>query len=69
MGKRFTAADAYLFTIVGWSGYAKVDLAPYPAVRAFMDRVGARPAVQAAIAEFGGEVVAVRPRPREGEGQ
>ena len=27
------------------------------------------PAVQAAIAEFGGEVVAVRPRPREGEGQ
>jgi hypothetical protein len=29
----------------------------------------AHPAVQAAIAEFGGEVVAVRPRPREGEGQ
>jgi len=27
------------------------------------------PAVQAAIAEFGGEVVAVRPRPREGESQ
>jgi DNA polymerase-3 subunit gamma/tau len=29
----------------------------------------AHPAVKAAIAEFGGEVVAVRPRPREGEGQ
>jgi DNA polymerase-3 subunit gamma/tau len=29
----------------------------------------AHPAVQAAIAEFGGEVVAVRPRPREGEDQ
>jgi hypothetical protein len=29
----------------------------------------AHPAVQAAIAEFGGEVVAVRPRPPEGEGQ
>jgi hypothetical protein len=27
------------------------------------------PAVQAAIAEFQGEVVAVRPRPPEGEGQ
>ena len=27
------------------------------------------PAVQAAIAQFGGEVVAVRPRSREGEGQ
>ncbi len=29
----------------------------------------AHPAVKATIAEFGGEVVAVRPRPREGEGQ
>jgi hypothetical protein len=29
----------------------------------------AHPAVQAAIAQFGGEVVAVRPRSREGEGQ
>jgi DNA polymerase-3 subunit gamma/tau len=29
----------------------------------------AHPAVQAAISEFGGEVVAVRPRPRQGEGQ
>jgi DNA polymerase-3 subunit gamma/tau len=29
----------------------------------------AHPAVQAAIAEFGGEVVAVRPRQREGDGQ
>jgi DNA polymerase-3 subunit gamma/tau len=29
----------------------------------------AHPAVQAAITAFGGEVVAVRPRPREGEGQ
>jgi DNA polymerase-3 subunit gamma/tau len=31
--------------------------------------IAAHPAVQAAIAEFEGEVVAVRPRPPEGEGQ
>ncbi|MGH7311145.1 MAG: hypothetical protein ACREK6_20895, partial [Candidatus Rokuibacteriota bacterium] len=31
--------------------------------------VAAHPAVQAALAEFEGEVVAVRPRPSEGEGQ
>jgi DNA polymerase-3 subunit gamma/tau len=31
--------------------------------------ISAHPAVQAAIAEFQGEVVAVRPRPPEGEGQ
>lgn len=50
MGGRFTAADAYLFTIVGWSGYAKVDLSAFPHLRGFMDRVGARPKVKDAIA-------------------
>jgi len=50
MGERFTAADAYLFTIVGWSGYAKVDLSAFPQVRGFMDRVGARPKVRDAVA-------------------
>lgn len=49
MGDGFTAADAYLFTIVGWSPYARVDLAPFPHLRAFMARVGARPAVQMAM--------------------
>jgi len=49
MGEQFTAADAYLFTIAGWSRFVKVDLAPYPALRAFLDRVAARPAVQQAL--------------------
>ena len=49
LGTQFTAADAYLFTIVGWSRFVKVDLGPFPALRAFMDRVAARPAVQQAM--------------------
>jgi glutathione S-transferase len=49
MGQRFTAADAYLFTIVGWSAFTKVDLSPFPSLRAFMDRVGARPKVHEAM--------------------
>lgn len=49
MGQSFTVADAYLFTIVGWSRMAKVDLAAFPQLRAFMDRVGARPNVRAAM--------------------
>jgi glutathione S-transferase len=49
MGARFTAADAYLFTIVGWSQAAKIDLAAFPQLRAFLDRVGARPQVRAAM--------------------
>jgi glutathione S-transferase len=53
MGERFTAADAYLFTIVGWSAFAKVDLAAFPHLRDFMQRVGARPHVRAAMAAEG----------------
>lgn len=53
MGERFTAADAYLFTIVGWSGFAKVDLSAFPRLRGFMERVGARPAVRRAMAAQG----------------
>jgi glutathione S-transferase len=48
-GSQFTIADAYLFTIASWSSYHKVDLAPYAKLRAFIGRVAARPAVQAAM--------------------
>jgi len=50
MGEQFTAADAYLFTIVGWSSFAKVDLASFRALRALMQRIGSRPKVQEAQA-------------------
>jgi glutathione S-transferase len=49
MGATFTAADAYLFTILNWSGMTKVDLSPYPKTQEFMKRVGARPKVQEAL--------------------
>ncbi|WP_448955682.1 glutathione transferase GstA [Labrys neptuniae] len=58
LGEDFTAADAYLFTIVGWSPYTKVDLAAFPILRDFMARVGARPAVQAAMRAEGMRVAA-----------
>lgn len=57
-GATFTAADAYLFTIVGWSGFAKVDLSAFPTLRAFMARVGSRPAVQAAMRDEGMKLAA-----------
>lgn len=49
MGETFTAADAYLFTIVGWSAFAKVDLSPFPQLRSLMEHVGARPKVREAM--------------------
>jgi glutathione S-transferase len=48
-GERFTAADAYLFTVANWSNFHNVDLTPYPNLKAFMDRVAARPAVREAM--------------------
>jgi glutathione S-transferase len=48
-GETFTVADAYAFTIVNWSNFVKVDLAPYPNLSAFMARVAARPKVREAL--------------------
>ncbi len=45
----FSVADAYLFTILGWSKYMNIDLAKWPVLAQYMERVGARPAVKAAL--------------------
>ena len=49
MGDDFTVADAYLFTVLNWAGFAKVDLSPWPVLGAYQARVAARPAVRAAL--------------------
>jgi len=49
LGESFTVADAYLFTITNWAGAVKLDLAPFPHLRAYQERVAARPAVKAAM--------------------
>ncbi len=49
MGGAFTVADAYLFTVTNWAAHVKLDLSSFPNVRAFQERVAARPAVQAAM--------------------
>jgi len=49
LGDAFTAADAYLFTVTNWARHVKFDLTPFPNVRAFQERVAARPAVKAAM--------------------
>ncbi len=53
MGDTFTVADAYLFVMLTWTGRVDVDLAPFPALRAFRDRVRARPAVTKAMSDEG----------------
>jgi len=47
MGSQFTAADAYLYTVLGWTKYFNVDLGQWPRVKAYHARIAARPAVVA----------------------
>jgi glutathione S-transferase len=53
MGERFTVADAYLFTVTNWTNFHGIDLTPYPNLKAYMERVGARPQVRQALAAEG----------------
>lgn len=48
MGDSFTAPDAYLYTVLNWAKYFNIGFDKWPAVKAFMDRVAARPSAQAA---------------------
>jgi glutathione S-transferase len=49
MGDKFTAPDAYLFTVTTWAPRVDVDLSGLANLQAYMARVGARPSVQAAL--------------------
>lgn len=53
LGSEFSAADAYLFTVLNWTGKHNIDLGKWPAIKAFQARVGARPKVQEAMKEEG----------------
>ncbi len=49
MGEDFTVADGYLFTITNWAQPMQIELSPNRNLLAYRKRVGARPAVQAAM--------------------
>ena len=48
-GEHFTAADAYLIVVLGWAKFVKLDISDLAHLQAFLRRVAARPAVQAAM--------------------
>jgi glutathione S-transferase len=53
MGKQFTVADGYLFTMLSWADRMKFDLAGLSNLKAYQARVGARPMVQEALTKEG----------------
>jgi glutathione S-transferase len=42
-GADFTVADAYLFVMIGWKPYFKLELAPYPRLQRYHHRISERP--------------------------
>ena len=49
MGSQFSVADAYLFTLLRWSKGVGIDLAQWPSLNAYQDRIGDRAAVKEAL--------------------
>jgi glutathione S-transferase len=49
MGSQFTVADGYLFTMLRWAIGLKFELDKHPNLKAYFDRVGARPKVKEAM--------------------
>ena len=49
MGDDFSVADAYLFTVARWSKLVGIDISGMTELTAYLERVAARPAVQAAM--------------------
>jgi glutathione S-transferase len=48
LGGQFSVADGYLYTVLSWARWTGIDLARWPSLTAFQERVGQRPSVQAA---------------------
>jgi glutathione S-transferase len=49
MGDTFSVADGYLFTVTNWAPRVGVDITGLANLKAYRERVAARPAVQAAM--------------------
>lgn len=53
LGSDFTVADAYLFTVYSWCAKVDVDTAGWPKLKAFAERMAARPGVKKAMQDEG----------------
>jgi glutathione S-transferase len=47
--EHFTAADAYLFTVLGWAAHVKLDLGQWPNVKRYHGELATRPSVVTAL--------------------
>lgn len=50
LGKQFTVADGYLYTVLNWGQWVGVDIKQWPSLAAFVEHVANRPSVVTARA-------------------
>ncbi|MDV7340482.1 glutathione transferase GstA [Terasakiella sp. A23] len=53
LGQDFSVADAYLFVVSNWANFVNIDLANWPNLSEFVQRVAGRAATQKAMAAEG----------------
>lgn len=49
MGDQYTVADPYLFTVLSWAVHVNIDLAHWPQLNRYVQRMRERPQVEAAL--------------------
>jgi len=49
----YSVADAYAFAILNWVNFLSIPITAYPNLKAYLQRVASRPAVQAALSAEG----------------
>lgn len=52
VGDSFTVVDSYLYIVLSWTPYLKVDLAPYPNVKSYFEGIAALDFIKEAHAEM-----------------
>jgi len=48
-GSSFSIADAYLFTVLNWAGYVKLEMTAWPHLIKYCERIKSLPSVQSAM--------------------
>ncbi len=49
LGSKFSAVDAYAFTILNWHHFLHIDLTKWPVLMGYMEKIKALPSVHAAM--------------------
>lgn len=49
LGEQYSVADIYLFVVLSWAAFVKVDLSPWPVLGQYLQKIAGRPAVTEAL--------------------